>query len=203
MLRSLVSGLPLVWNRRWPGSPAARARPDDRARPYVTDPENETPGRPRLYATGVPFRRHRPAGAGRDPHGGRPSSKAIPITPPVGAPPTLSPRRRCLIYMIPSARRRPRAKGDPVSWADLDTALAGPRRCGRRQPGRGFPPAHGRRHLADGVLRQIALLLAKLACGALARVRACRRQRPATPRLPLRSGGASSTPRRRSTAPMR
>ena len=37
------------------GLAGCEAKPDDRARPYVTDPENEVSGTPRLYATGLPF----------------------------------------------------------------------------------------------------------------------------------------------------
>jgi molybdopterin-containing oxidoreductase family iron-sulfur binding subunit len=140
------------------GLAGCEARPDDRARPYVTDPENDLPGKPRFYATAVPF-----AGIAQPVLGvtyaGRPTKLEGNREHPASGGATDAFTQASLLDLYdPERSQAPRRRGQPVSWAELDTALAGRAALLDGRRGEGFRLLTGA-ITSPTLLRQIAALL--------------------------------------------
>lgn len=159
------------WNRRGvlrafgaslalAGLAGCEADPDDRAMPYVEDPEHLIPGRPQFYATMVPF-----AGIAQPVIGttnvGRPTKlEGNPDHPASRGATDPFTQAQLLDLYDPERSQAPREKGTPVDWPRLDTALAGRAAMLDATQGKGF------RLLTCAVtsptlLRQIEALLAR------------------------------------------
>lgn len=136
------------------------AEPDARAVPYVTDPENEIPGRPKLYATGVPF-----AGIVQPVLGvtnvGRPTKLEGNPDHPASRGATDAFTQAALLDLYdPERSQVPRFGGKPTSWAEFDTALAGRAAALSASQGEGFRLLTGAT-TSPTLLRQIAQLQAR------------------------------------------
>ena len=142
------------------GLAGCEAKPDDRARPYVTDPENEVSGTPRLYATGLPFAAIMQPVIGVT-QSGRPTKLEGNPDHPASAGATDAFTQAALLDLYdPDRSQAPRTRGRPASWAELDAALA--TRTALATAGRG----RGVRLLTGAVtsptlLRQIDQLLSR------------------------------------------
>ncbi|MBW8783022.1 MAG: TAT-variant-translocated molybdopterin oxidoreductase [Novosphingobium sp.] len=126
----------LDWNRRGvlrafgaslalSGLAGCEASPDGRALPYIRDPEHMVPDRAQLYATGVPF-----AGILQPVLGvtnaGRPTKLEGNPDHPASRGATDAFTQAALLDLYdPERSQVPRAQGRPMSWAELDTAMAG------------------------------------------------------------------------------
>ncbi len=118
MLRAFGATLALA------GLAGCEARPDERARPYVTDPENEIPGKPRLYATAVPFAGIAQPVIGTT-HTGRPTKLEGNPDHPASRGATDAFTQAALLDLYdPERSQAPSTGGRPASWTDLDAALA-------------------------------------------------------------------------------
>lgn len=142
------------------GLAGCEARPDDRARPYVRDPENEVPGKPRLYATAVPF-----AGVSQPVLGitqsGRPTKLEGNPDHPASRGATDAFTQAALLDLYdPERSQLPCLGGDPTSWAELDAALAGRAALAAAAEGEGVRLLTGAT-TSPTLLRQIGLLLAR------------------------------------------
>jgi molybdopterin-containing oxidoreductase family iron-sulfur binding subunit len=142
------------------GLTGCEADPDDRALPYVTDPEDSVPGHPRLYATAVPF-----AGIAQPVLGvtniGRPTKLEGNPDHPASRGATDAFTQAALLDLYdPERSQVPRFGGNPVGWPELDAALAGRAATLDATRGEGFRLLTGA-VTSPTMLRQINALLAR------------------------------------------
>ena len=142
------------------GLTGCEADPDDRAMPYVEDPEHVIPGHPQIYATMLSF-----AGIAQPILGvtnvGRPTKlEGNPDHPASRGATDAFTQAGLLDLYDPERSQSPRGKGLPTSWADLDAALAGRAAMLDATGGKGFRLLTGAT-TSPTLLRQIAALLAR------------------------------------------
>ena len=159
------------WNRRGvlrafgaslalAGLAGCEAAPDDRALPYVEDPEHLIPGHPQLYATMISF-----AGIAQPVTGttnvGRPTKLEGNPDHPASRGATDPFTQAALLDLYdPERSQAPREGGRPTDWQRLDTALAGRAAMLDATQGRGFRLLTGA-VTSPTLLRQIETLLAR------------------------------------------
>ena len=142
------------------GLAGCEADPDDRAMPYVEDPEHVIPGRPRVYATMLAF-----AGIAQPVLGvtnvGRPTKlEGNPDHPASRGATDAFTQAGLLDLYDPGRSQSPRGGGLPTSWANLDAALAGRTAMLDATRGEGFRLLTGA-ITSPTLQRQIAALLAR------------------------------------------
>lgn len=139
------------------GLAGCEASPDDRARPYVLDPENQPPGEARLYATALPFAGIMQPVLGVT-YAGRPTKLEGNPDHPASRGATDAFTQAALLDLYdPQRSQTPVAQGNPTGWADLDAALAARAALADANQGEGFRLLTGA-VTSPTLLRQIARL---------------------------------------------
>jgi molybdopterin-containing oxidoreductase family iron-sulfur binding subunit len=142
------------------GLGGCEASPDDRALSYVADPENVVPGRPKLYATGVPFAGIVQPVLGLT-HVGRPTKLEGNPDHPASRGATDAFTQAALLDLYdPERTQTPSAAGQPVGWPEFDAALAGRVALSEAALGEGFRLLTGAT-TSPTLQRQLKLLLAR------------------------------------------
>jgi molybdopterin-containing oxidoreductase family iron-sulfur binding subunit len=106
------------------GLSACEGKPDSRAIPYVTAPENLVPGKPRFYATAAPFDGYAQPVVGTT-WDGRPTKlDGLPGHPLSGGGSDAFTQARVLELYDPHRSKAVRRLGRPGSWAAFEAAMA-------------------------------------------------------------------------------
>ena len=142
------------------GLAGCEANPDDRAMPYVVDPEHLVPGHPQLYATAISF-----AGIAQPVLGvtnvGRPTKLEGNPDHPASRGATDAFTQAALLDLYdPERSQVPRQSGIPIDWDSLDARLAAQAAILDATQGEGFRLLTGAT-TSPTLLRQIDLLFAR------------------------------------------
>lgn len=120
------------------GLSACEGKPDSRAIPYVTAPDNLVPGKPRYYATAVTFGGYAQPVVGTTWDGRPVKLDGLPGHPLAGGGSDAFTQARVLELYDPERSKAVRRLGKPTSWAAFETAMAREAQALDARQGEGF-----------------------------------------------------------------